>query len=113
MIIYKGLGFLVFVFVVASSLFFNILCCAWLGAEYYDTRKWPLGLSLLVSATACWVVGGRLRKRAPRVIVDKATGREMTLVRNQHDLFFIPMHYWGPILAVIGLLFIVFDYLRR
>jgi hypothetical protein len=112
MIIWSGFGFLVVVIVFAFSLALNFAFNAWWGPSYYDTHKWPVAISLFLSAIVCWFLGTALRKRKSRVVVDKATGKEFTLSRSNHRLFFIPMHLWGPILAVIGVVLLVMDFLK-
>lgn len=112
MIIWSGFGFLVAVIVFGSSLALNFAFNAWLGSGYYDTHKWPLAISLFLSAVICWFLGSALRKRGSQTVIDKATGQEMVLNRSNHSLFFIPMHIWAPILAVIGVIVLVVDLLK-
>jgi hypothetical protein len=109
MIIWTGLGFLVAVIVFGFSLAFNLAFNALWGEGYYDTHKWPFAISLFLSAIACWLLGLALRKRTARTVIDKATGQEIVLNRSNHSLFFIPMHFWGPILAVIAVVVLVND----
>jgi hypothetical protein len=45
----------------------------------------------------------RLNTAPGRTVIDKQTGQEISL-RRKHSLFFVPMEYWGPIVAVGGLL---------
>lgn len=96
MIIWSGLGFLVAVIVFGFSLVLNLAFNAWFGEGYYNAHKWPVALSLLLSAVACWFLGLVLRDRD----------------QGGHTLFFIPMHLWGPILAVIGVVVLVADVLK-
>lgn len=111
MIIWSGLGFLVFVFVFTSSLLFQLITNYLLGKDYWEQHKWPLGLSLLVAAAASWYLGNFLGGRKSRVLIDKQTGKEVVL-RNKHALFFIDMKWWGPILGVIGFAVIVFNFAK-
>ena len=112
MIIWSGLGFLVAVIVFGCSLALNFAFNAWLGEGYYDTHKWPLAVSLFLSAIICWFLGSALRKRTSRTVIDKETGKETVLNRSNHSLFFIPMHIWAPILAAIGAVVLVMDLLK-
>lgn len=100
--IWSGFGFLVVVIVFGFSLAVNLAADAWLGAGYYAEHKWPFAVGLLLSAVACWFIGLALQRRGSRVVIDKATGREFELRRN-HRFFFIPIHIWGIVLAVAGL----------
>ena len=112
MIIWSGLGFLVFVVVFAFSLVFNLAFNAWWGEGYYDTHKWPFAISLFLSAIVCWFLGLALRKRTARTVIDKQTGQEIVLDRSNHNFFFIPMHFWGPLLLVIGVIVLIIDLLK-
>ena len=72
------------------------------GSEtFWDEHKWPLAISLGVSGILCWFLGTYLRSRPARVLVDKESGQEVTL-GNTHDLFFIKVIYWAPILMLIA-----------
>ena len=112
MIIWSGLGFLVAVIVFGFSLVLNFAVNACWGDGYYDTHKWPLATSLFLSAVACWFLGSTLRQRNPQIVIDKETGKELVLNRSNHSLFFIPIHIWAPILAVIGAIVLVVDLLK-
>jgi len=67
---------------------------------------------MFIAAALSWVVGSLLRKRTAQTVIDKATGKEMVLDRATHRLFFIPMHYWGGILVVIGLVLCVMEFIK-
>jgi hypothetical protein len=103
MIIWSGLGFLVAVVVFALSLIANLIINVTLGDGYYTQHRWPLALSLLGSALVCWFLGDHLRKRSGRVVIDKQTGKEFVVNQSQHTLFFVPMHWWGPLLGGIAM----------
>jgi hypothetical protein len=112
MIIWTGLGFLVAVIVFVSSIILNLAFNTWFGEGYYDTHKWPLAISLFISAIICWLLGSALRKRTSQTVIDKATGQEMVLNRSNHSLFFIPMHLWGPVLALIAVVVLTMDFVK-
>jgi hypothetical protein len=67
---------------------------------------------MFIAAVLSWVVGSLLRKRMAQTVVDKATGEEMVLDRATHRLFFNPMHYWGGILMVAGLVLCTMDLVK-
>jgi hypothetical protein len=104
MIIWHGLGFLVAVIIFACSLAANLISNEKLGSGYYDHHKWPFAISLLFSSAICWSLGDYLRKRSDRAVIDKRTGEEFVVNQSKHTLFFIPMHWWGPILLVGALI---------
>jgi hypothetical protein len=102
-IIWRGLGFLVAVITFGCALIANLMSNAIAGEGYFDHHKWPLGVALLISALICWYVGDFLLHRPGRVVIDKKTGKELTL-KKSHTFFFIPMHWWGAILVVFALM---------
>jgi hypothetical protein len=107
MIIWSGLGFLVFIFAFGCSLAMNLLTNPLFGDEYYKTHGWPLALALVVAGALSWVIGNALNRRPAKVFIDKDTGKEV-LFRPNHSLFFIKMHYWGPILIVLAFVSLFF-----
>ena len=84
---------------------------AW-GAGYYSDHKWTIGVAMFLAAAPSWKVGSVLRKRTAKTVIDKATGKEMVLDRANHRLFFVPMHHWGSILVVIGLVLCVMEFIQ-
>ena len=112
MIIWSGLGFLVPVFVFGAALLCNWAFDAAWGAGYYSAHKWTIAVAMFIAAALSWVVGSLLSKRTARTVIDKATGKEMVLDQASHRLFFIPMHYWGGILVVIGLVLCVMEFIK-
>lgn len=111
-IIWRGLGFLVAVIVFGLSLAANFLFNAVYGEGYYDQHKWPFAASLFCSAVICWFLGNYLRKRSDKVAIDKQTGKEIVVNQSKHTLFFIPMHWWAPVLAGIAVVLVVIEFLN-
>ncbi len=57
---------------------------------------------LLLGAAAIWFIGRRLNDpRRDRILVDPQTGESVAL-RRRHTLFWIPMQWWAPFLALIA-----------
>jgi len=111
-IIWTGLGYLVFVLTFGFSLIANLITNSVTGSKvYWDAHKWPLGISLLLSAVTCWFVGRFLRNREVQVLIDPNTGKEVVL-RQSHTLFFIPIMWWGPTLAFLGLIALGSEFVR-
>lgn len=109
MIIWTGKGFLIAIFVFGCSLAANVITNGTTGGdEYWESHRWPFGISLLVAAALSWVVGQYLASRNVRTLVDKATGEEV-LIGGDHSLFFIRAHWWGPILGTLGAVLIIVD----
>jgi hypothetical protein len=94
MIIWSGFGFLPIVFLVLFGLSFA-------------NHNGPIGdkelaYTFFMTGLASGALGWWFRKRPARIVIDKATGRELAL-RRRHSLFFIPMFYWGPIFIAMGI----------
>ena len=112
MVIWSRLGFLVAVFVFGCSLVANLLTNQLTGSEdFWNEHKWPFGISLLVSGLLSWAVGSWIANSEAKTLVDKETGEE-TVVTPNHTLFFIKMHWWGPILLVTGVVLIAVDVVK-
>jgi len=102
MLIFRGYGLLVLVFVFGCSLTANLIANKVSGSEaYWEEHMWPVGLAQLCAGGLCWVVGTALHRRRARRLMDPETGEEVVLAPS-HDLFFIKMEYWGIILSVAG-----------
>jgi hypothetical protein len=106
MIIWKGLGILVlvigFAIFVLTELIIESLTK---NSAFYQLHGWPKLLALWLAAGCVWVWARYLNRRPGRVMIDKATGKEVVL-RAKHELFFIDIQYWPYILAVLGVLFL-------
>ena len=112
LIIWHGHGYLVLVTVLAISLAANSLFNATCGEKYYNAHKWPFALSLILSAGICWFLGTYLRKRSDRVVIDKKTGEELVINQSQHTFFFVPMHWWAPLLLLLALVLVCIEFFR-
>jgi hypothetical protein len=111
-IVWTGYGYLVAVFVFGFSLIANLITNSVTGdGAYWDAHKWPFVVSLFLSAITCWLVGRFFRNRNARVLVDLQNGKEVVL-RESHTLFFIPLIWWGPILAACGLIALGVEFVK-
>lgn len=75
-IVWRGLGFLVPVFVVLSLL---------VTSRFPQHQSLAGGLALLASAAILWPIGHKLNRE-----------------QKVHTLFWIPMQYWAIVLAVFA-----------
>jgi hypothetical protein len=106
MIIWSGLGFLVAVIAfIAVLLSEYVLEAVFKDQNYYQAHGWPKLLGLWVAGAIVWFLGNYLNRKQGRTLIDKATGEEVQ-VKPNHALFFIRMEYWGPILLILGLIFL-------
>jgi len=111
-IIWRGWGILVAVIAFLGLLAGQLVGTAIFGPVGYEQNAtWLVSLGLLVAAVVLWPIGRRMNSGG-RVLVDKATGQEVIL-KPRHSLFFIPVQFWSPILAVIAVIMLVTGLLRR
>lgn len=101
MIIWRGLGIVVPIIAFFVCLCVELLVRSHFGANYYQREGWPIFLALSISGVICWALGTMLEKRPGKVVIEKETGKEIIL-KNSHDLFFIPIKFWGLIMIVGG-----------
>lgn len=105
MIIWNGRGFLVAV-VAFGCLLLSEFLTEWHfhDTAYYQQHGWPKLVAFLLAGAIVWVVAIQRSKVPERTMIDKDTGAELVLKRDD-SFFFIPMHFWGPILCVLGVVF--------
>jgi hypothetical protein len=104
MIIWRGWGFLVAVFVFGASLAMELATESITGDDdFYQKEAWPFAVALVVAGVVTWFVGSKLHARGARVVIDKKTGQELTIDAS-HTFFFVPMHYWGGVLIALAAL---------
>jgi len=103
LIIWRGAGAIVLLFGIISALLMNVVTSLVFNQDnYFADHAWAQGFSLWIAGAVSWFTGRYLNSRPGKVLIDKATGQEVTLKPN-HSLFFIKIEYWGPILFVIGI----------
>ncbi len=57
----------------------------------------------LISAYLVWIWGRRLNSQPGRTLIDPADGSSV-VIRRSHSLFWIPMQWWAPIIALFCLM---------
>ena len=93
MVIWSGKGFIVAVAVFGCSLMMEwVIETATDNDNYYQASVWAMPLALLI--------GGAISTGAASALPREDRGR--------HTLFFIPMFWWGPLLALIATLTFVY-----
>lgn len=106
MIIWSGLGFVVAVITFGCLLLTEFATrAAFHDNTYYQAHGWPKLVGFLAAALIVWPLGRYMNAKKGRVLVDPATGAEV-FYKPRHTLFFVPMEYWGPILIVVGIIFL-------
>ena len=56
-----------------------------------------------MSAVVSWFVGKHLNERPGRRLVDPETDEEVVLRPAASTLFFVPVQWWAPLVAIAGL----------
>ena len=103
MVIWSGLGFVVAGITFGSCLMFNFLLDAQFGEGYYSSHQWAIGAALVVGGIVSSGIGFTLKGRSDRYVVDEETGERMVINHSNHSFFFIPMHWAGVVIVVIGI----------
>ena len=101
LIIWRGLGILIPVIVVAFMIVANLLCNAQFGRGYWESRHWPSGVGLLAAAVTCILCGRYFETRRRRVEREHKPGGFLPL---RNDLFFLNYLWWGLIIFIVALL---------
>lgn len=102
MLIWRGWGILVFVLGLAPALLVQLAGDAVLGQGYYVAHRWPKFVALALGAGLVWLLARVLAGRPARVLVDKATGEEVTVSGGDH-LLFVPVRFWPPVILLFGI----------
>ena len=101
MIVWQGKGWLVPAIVFGCSLLANVLANSLTDSpDYWETHRWPFGMSLFVAGMICWFIGQHLESEKSRVLVDQETGEELHH-SQKHTLFWIPVKWCGA-MAMFG-----------
>jgi hypothetical protein len=93
-IIWRGLGFLVLVVVLAIMFGAQYFTQRSFGDAYWEQQAWPAAAGLAAAGTVCWFLGRKLNKPARK---DANPRRPWT-----HDLFFLRMEWWAFPLAALA-----------
>jgi hypothetical protein len=101
LIIWQGLGFLAAIIPIIIAVLFEAIFDWRFGKGYTDQHHWIWGASMLVSAPLLWFLGTKLTDPG-RELIDPKTGQVVTL-RKKHTLFWIPMRYFGILIALAGI----------
>ncbi len=99
MIIWSGAGLLVALIAYACG-----AAAIYLGEILQiQQTNWLMLIALIIAGVICWFLGRYMNRSKDKVMVDKETGEEVVVRGPKHKLFFINMEYWGPILAILGI----------
>jgi hypothetical protein len=97
MVIWSGFGWVVPAFAVICLLLGNII----LG-ESWSANTWAQAGALLVTAALTFAFDrGFLAKRADKTLMNKETGADV-IIRKNDSLFFIPVRFWPLVLIALA-----------
>jgi hypothetical protein len=65
-----------------------------------------MGAFLVPAGIATWFIGKDLNRKATRQLVDPKTGEDV-VVRTDHSAFFLPLEWWGPMMAAFGIVLMI------
>jgi hypothetical protein len=103
MVIFNGLGFLVAVVTFGSCLLANFLLDNQFGEGYYSSNLWAIGSALVIGGLISSTIGFLLKQRTDRFVIDEQTGERLVINLSNHSFFFIPMHWAGIVIALLGI----------
>lgn len=108
MLIWRGWGFLAAVLLFGGLLAAQFVVEAIAGEGSYSRNSAVYGgIGVAIAGIVTFLLGQWLERRnPPRQLVDQKTG-EQVVVQDRHDLFFVPMKYWGLIGVVGGIIIAV------
>jgi len=103
-VIWKGRGVLIIFIVIAACLLMNgVTGSVFHDNDYFQKHGWPKLAALWLAGATTWTLGNYLNTRPAKVMIEKATGKEVIL-RPEHSFFFVKMEYWGPGLFLLGII---------
>ncbi|HEY8738953.1 MAG TPA: hypothetical protein VIO62_18160 [Candidatus Dormibacteraeota bacterium] len=101
--IWRGWGILVALYALAAVVVGTVVRNAVGGGIRAGVA---IGVCEVLAGVAVWFTGIRLNGEADKALVDPNTGKEVR-VRRRHTLFWIPMQYWAPVLAIVGVIVLI------
>jgi hypothetical protein len=105
-ILWNGLGFLVPVITFGCLLLTEFAIeAAFHDDHYYQAHGWPKLVGFVSAALIVWPLARYLRPKPARALVGPLA-QDQVVSQRSHSLFFIPMEYWGPILLLLGIVFL-------
>jgi len=77
--------------------------------QYYQGHAWPKLAGAVLGALLAFGMVKILKKgNKPRIVIDKATGKEIQISRGD-SLFFVPVRFWPYIILAIGVIVAIAD----
>jgi hypothetical protein len=105
--IHRGAGSVVFIAGIVAALIMNVVTNALYDNNYYAAHIWPKFGTLWVAGLLCTGAGAYLR-RNPTISKDG----DWFAGESEHHFFFIPVIYWGGIFFALGVIYVVYSFLK-
>lgn len=104
MLVWRGWGIWGLVVPTFSAMVINESVGSYLGIQNYAmSNRWAYAAMLVPGSVAVWFLGRWLERRdAPLSVLNLETNEPMHLVKK-HDLFWIPLKYWGLVCMAVGI----------
>ena len=105
MIIWRGLGFFVFVIGFGSLILTEFVSeTITHNDRFYQEHGWIVMLGMFLAAVLTYAFHCLLVRRKDRTVIDKETGEEFVL-RSDDSLFFIPVRWWPLVFVIVGVVY--------
>ena len=105
LLIWRGKGILVPIILFVASLISEIIGRHFFGKPYVEQNRWILGLAMLLGSAFILFVARKIDTKE-RILIDEKTG-ERLIYKPKHDFFWIPIKWWSPVAAGIGVVLII------
>ncbi len=100
LIVWRGLGWLVPVLVIAALILTQLAVDAVYGQGFYTANAWPKQAAFIAAAVFVGLLGVFLNHMRRGLLIDEETG-EVVGKAPSHTLFFIPVEYWAVIVLAL------------
>ena len=106
LLIWRGLGILVPVFVVIAFFLSAAISGLLEGTGLPASLRTAISLALmgLLAGSALFVVAAKVESKPARILVDPATNQQIKFRSSAGSFFFVPTRYWAWIVGLVGLI---------
>jgi hypothetical protein len=103
LIFWTGNGFLVLLTFIVTALAPSWIANA-VEAGYGNTHSWPNAVGLIIGGVIVFLVGRSLNSG---IAVPARSASNLFGGRPDHSFMFMRMEYWGPVIAIAGIAFLL------
>ena len=100
LVVWRGLGWLVPVLVIAALILTQLSVDALYGDGFYTANAWPKQAAFIVAALSIGLLGFVLNYMKRQMLFDEETGEALGKAPS-HSLFFIPIEFWAIIVLAL------------